>query len=514
MDERDYAAYVEFDSSHAQYLRQLAPFVEEHKEEIIEDFYRRVNSHAFTKSIIAEESQFDRLKQTLRVWLRELLAGPWDAAYAVRRRRIGQVHVDQGVGHGSMFMAMAAVQMHLCRIAAEHCASPCKTIEAIVAVTNLDLALMTGTYHNVRQERMVRDTRALLVAHMPAFVILVDRQQRVQAVTPATEEILRASFTLGARFEEVVPKEILEATALQTYLTRAIESGNEVKLPRVDVMFEHAPMYLSITIVPFFEASGGAIVHLEDHSVVLETERRLRKQQALAQLGTMSATIAHELRNPLAGISGALQVISAGMAKDDSRAAIMGKIIDQVKSLNRLVTDLLSFAKQDEVRPQTGVDLAALCEEVVTMIASDFPEVDFSIEGQGIVLTDPDLASQILMNLAMNASQAMDGKGKVLFQILPHRLIVADSGRGLSPEVRNRMFEPFYTTKLRGTGLGLPISLKLARLMDAELNLLEEGPLPGACFELRFFVPLGGAAELGGASPTASSADSGAAPKS
>lgn len=484
----EFCSYVDFSSERdGTALRALWPHVEPHREDIVEDFYHRILSHPSTARVLDDPGTVTRLMRTLRVWLEELLNGPWDDAYLIRRRRIGQVHVDVGVDHATMFVAMNAIQQRLMECVQELApADQATAVNAIVKVTGLDLALMTGSYHNILRERRARDMRALLITYMPAMVLLIDGDGIVQATTPATELLFGRALASGVHVDQFLPTELGLGETLLEYHERALVSGLEVNLPRLDVEVDGEHRFLSVTIVPFVHPEPGTIVHIEDHTLAVNSERQLRDREHLAQLGTMSATIAHELRNPLAGIGGALQVIAAGMDESDRRAPIMQKILAQVRSLNRLVTDLLAFARPDAAHVTDGLDLVAASRRVVEHVENDYPEVAFSVHGSGAVATDPDLVHQIVLNLVINACQALDGKGEVRVDVSDRTLAVSDNGPGLAPDVRERIFEPFYTTKLKGTGLGLPISQKLARVLDGDLAYRDDGPLPGATFELRF----------------------------
>jgi signal transduction histidine kinase len=484
----EFRSYVDFDVDvDGRLLRALWLHVAPSRDAIVEDFYRRILDHPSTARVLDDPSTVTRLMATLRVWLEELLTGPWDPAYIERRLRIGQVHVEVGVDHATMFVAMNAIQQRLLECATALPASElAATSAAIAKVTGLDLALMTGSYHNLLRERRARDMRALLITHMPASVLLVDGEGLVQATTPASELMFGQRLVTSTPLSTFLPPELKLGADLEHYRQRAASSGHEVNLPRVDLVIDGTTKHLSVTIVPFLHPEPGTIIHVEDHTLAVHNERQLRDREHLAQIGTMSATIAHEIRNPLAGIGGALQVIANGMDPDDRRAPIMQKILAQVRSLNRLVTDLLAFAKPDAARVTDGLDLAAAARRVVENVASDYPDVTLRVRGEGVVASDPDLVHQILLNLVINACQALKDGGTIEIVAEAHAVLVSDDGPGLPPEVLARIFEPFYTTKLKGTGLGLPISQKLARVVGASLSHEADGPLPGATFALRF----------------------------
>ncbi|MCB9530250.1 MAG: PAS domain-containing protein [Myxococcales bacterium] len=479
----EFSSYVEFGDDDRALLRALWPHVEPRRDAIIADFYDRITRHPSTRAIVSDPASIQRLMRTLRVWLEELLLGPWDEAYVQRRRRIGRVHSQVGVDHAAMFMAMSAVQSRLCEIANASSPEPCATVSAVRKVTNLDLGLMTSSYHTLQQERRVRDVQAILVAHLPAIALLIDATGVVQSATPAADWLCCRPIEPGLHFTQLLDPSLVAAAELEHYVTRALSTRNDVHLPRVDTTQSDEPRTLSLTLVPFDSPAPGVLVYIEDHTHAVNAERRFQQQERLAQVGTMSATIAHELRNPLAGISGALQVIAGGLPEGDRRAPILAKVLDQVRGLNRMVTDLLAYSKPHASRVESGIDLVALVNGVASDVVADYPSVQIEVAGEAVVSVDPHMARQVLHNLVMNAAQAAGDGGHVQVTVGPHSVRVCDSGPGLPDAVRPRVFEPFFTTKIKGTGLGLPISQKIARAMGGDLLIIDGGPLAGACFD-------------------------------
>lgn len=479
----EYRSYTNFDESDELLLRAIWPLVEPRAVEIIDGFYDRVLAHESTRSIVSDPEQVARLKRTLVVWLEELLTGPWDEVYATRRARIGGVHVHVGVDHGTMFMAMTAMQSDLCDLARRSGAPP-GAEDAIRKVTLLDLCLMTSSYHESIEDQRVRDARALLVSHLPAVALLVDAAGIVLGATPAAEWLLNRQLESGKHYSDLLPIDILERTQIAAYITRALESGHDVRVPGIEIQARGSTHHVSMTLVPFDQPEPGVLVYIEDHTQAVDAERHAQQQAHLARIGTLSATIAHELRNPLAGISGALQVIAGGLDEGDRRAPVLAKVLAQVRALNQMVTDLLTYARPHESQVEDGIDLVALVEGVFDSVRADFPDHNMEVEGSGVASIDPNMVRQVLLNLVYNACQALDSEGLVHISVSPHELIVCDDGPGLPPDVASRIFEPFFTTKLKGTGLGLPISAKLARAMGGELEVLDESRFGGACFSL------------------------------
>jgi len=221
--------------------------------------------------------------------------------------------------------------------------------------------------------------------------------------------------------------------------------------------------WVDTTIVPFMDKSGRperytAIRH--DITERKASDAALRQTQSLAQLGRMAAVVAHEVRNPLAGMRGALQILQ-GRLTDAAPGAIIKEIIDRIDALTAIVQDLLLFARPTAPRLST-VAMDDLIRETVTLLEHDpqFAEVTITVDpGACVVSVDLNQMKVVLTNLLINSAQAMKGQGEIHISTRPsdaaHELRVSDTGPGMSEEVAAHLFEPFFTTKHQGTGLGL-----------------------------------------------------------
>lgn len=202
----------------------------------------------------------------------------------------------------------------------------------------------------------------------------------------------------------------------------------------------------------------------------------LREQDSLAQLGKMAAVVAHEVRNPLAGIRGALQVIGRRLPEGGREREIAGEIITRIDTLDTIVQDLLEFARpRQPVLSEISVD--SLVQETTALMTDDprMGEVTIRIEqGQVAIRADRELLKLVLHNLLINGAQAMAQQGEIL--VTTHQvdgwmeLRITDTGPGIPAAVREHLFEPFYTTKHRGTGLGLATA---RRIIEAHQGTLE-----------------------------------------
>jgi len=238
--------------------------------------------------------------------------------------------------------------------------------------------------------------------------------------------------------------------------------------------------WVDTTIVPFLDARGKPYQYMAIRYEITgrkASEQRLQEQAALARLGEMAAVVAHEVKNPIAGIRGALQVISSRMPPELRDRVVMGDIITRLDGLNAVVEDLLVFARPRELRTEP-VDLTVLLGNTIDLIRRDptCSTIEVTIEGpSGLIQADPAQLQLVFQNVLINAAQAMNGMGRVTIAIAYDdgrcRVTMADAGPGMPPEVREHAFEPFFTTKSRGTGLGLPLAKRIVDAHGGEIRI-------------------------------------------
>jgi signal transduction histidine kinase len=191
----------------------------------------------------------------------------------------------------------------------------------------------------------------------------------------------------------------------------------------------------------------------------------------------MAAVVAHEVRNPLAGIKGAMQVLMTRPTASDADLAVMRDVVLRIDALSELINDLMVFARPRALRVGE-VSLRPLVEEAVTLVRRDpiAEGVEIVIEGAAApIMADAEMVRATLLNLLLNAAQAMNGAGRITVTIESRGntvlVIVRDTGPGIPGEIRGQVLEPFFTTKARGGGLGLPIAKRTAELHGGTLTL-------------------------------------------
>ncbi len=248
------------------------------------------------------------------------------------------------------------------------------------------------------------------------------------------------------------------------------------------------------TVVPLLDAANEPKQYVAiraDITARKHAEDQLREQASLARLGEMASVVAHEVRNPLAGVSGALQILRGRMGSETEERAIICDVLERVDQLNSTLTDLLLYARPQLMR-KVPSNVFTLLEDVAASTRADprFDGIAVTAEGANAVCTvDPDLIRGALLNLALNAAQALKGTGHIRLSLIDAErgcsITVADDGPGIDRKVLGQIFEPFFTTKSRGTGLGLSIVKRVIEQHGGEITI-ECPPAGGTVVRIAF----------------------------
>ncbi len=260
---------------------------------------------------------------------------------------------------------------------------------------------------------------------------------------------------------------------------------------------------VGVMVLVLLAVSGWQIRTLRRYLALREETAR---QERLAALGGMAAVLAHEIRNPLGAIKGLAQFLGEKQAGDPTQAEMTRTIAGEATRLERLVNDLLTYARPRPPDPQP-LDLGATLREVATLARAPAEAAGVTLrveaaEGLPPVLADQDQVQQLLGNLAQNAIQAMPTGGTLTLSVRAVRagrgnapqesagpldgvtLRVEDTGSGIPAEDLPRVFEPFYTTRSKGTGLGLAICRQIVEAHGGTIRVARTGP-EGTVFEVR-----------------------------
>ena len=321
-----------------------------------------------------------------------------------------------------------------------------------------------------------------IVASIRSGVVTTDLQGRIYTFNAAAQEITGYSEA-GIRGQEasILFSDMKEHIDLSL---KALETGQTI--PRFEtscVTAEGMRLRLGYSISPLSTESGvttGMVITFQDLTQVRSLEEISRRQDRLAAIGRMAASIAHEIRNPLAAMRGSIQMLRSEMDNDSSQTELMEIILRESDRLNRIITDFLSYARPRSLT-QARVDVGDLLHQTFALMRHS-PEISGN---QNIVENLPDeplfaqadegQLKQVFWNLARNAFQAMPQGGTLratLEKNSNNRLRIAfnDSGCGMSAEQVEHLFEPFSSTT-GGTGLGLSIVYQIIRDHGGTINV-------------------------------------------
>jgi PAS domain S-box-containing protein len=239
--------------------------------------------------------------------------------------------------------------------------------------------------------------------------------------------------------------------------------------------------WVDTTIVPFLDAQGRPYQYVAIRHDITDRKRveaELREQAALTRLGEMAAVVAHELKNPLAGLRGALEILGRRMTGEPADRQIISEMVARIDALNQMVQDLLVFARPTPPRFAT-VSAGQIVRATRELLSTDPDMRGVSVELTGIerdtiIHADPELMKAVLLNLIINAAQAMGHAGRIVVSIAETdercQITVADQGPGIPEDIREKVFDPFFTTKHRGTGLGLAVARRTVDLHGGKIR--------------------------------------------
>ncbi|WP_275099084.1 sensor histidine kinase [Sedimenticola hydrogenitrophicus] len=342
----------------------------------------------------------------------------------------------------------------------------------------------------VKTDRVLDLRQAVLIGDKPVgFVVLGLSTENLESALAATRN-RGIQYTLLALVIGSVAAWLLSITVTRNLhaLTLAAKRIGDGDLgARVEVRSQDEAGTLA-------HAFNSMAASLQRNAREIEQEHQKRTEaERLACVGEMAASIAHEIRNPLAALLNSVKLLGdQKLVKDDH--AIVTRIVDtESKRLQRILDDFLTFSRLPAAQLQNG-DLKQLVEETVELVRQD-PRYsgritfDCRYEPDNQCLFDPDLMRQVLLNLLLNAMQAMQGEGKLIVRLKRNgdrvNLSIVDNGGGIPEHIMSQISKPFFSGRKNGTGLGLSVVQRILAQHTSVLSITSrEGSGTEACFDL------------------------------
>lgn len=353
-----------------------------------------------------------------------------------------------------------------------------------------------------------------ILSHMPTGLLAVDASMRIGFVNAAAEHLLgvRGQEVSGKQVAEVLPGLIPffnsnESGASHSRLQQVVEVGlgKNKQVLRGDVaMLKEGEAFGALL---HGEAVEGCVLLFQDVTKLISLEEKIRQNEKLAAVGQLAAGIAHEIRNPLAGMSASIEMLRSSLPKEavaGENLKLMDIALREIDRLNRLITDFLDYVKPQkaaaekvDVRKQIGEVLFSLRHTqkpgVIQSLKGGIPipasvELKENCPEPVFALASSEKLRQVLWNLIINSMQAMNRSGVIEVGCRNEneeqiKLWVRDEGQGMSEQALAHLYEPFFTTKEKGTGLGLATVYKLVEAFQGEIKVVSKAG-EGTLFEV------------------------------
>ena len=471
-------------------LRELAPHARPYFKEIAEAFYERLSANQNARQVFSGPEQIEPLKDTMLVWLEDLLTGPWDEAYYQLHARIGRRHGLIDLPQLYTFAAVDQIRIALSRIAnlsfRDDVGRRLQISSALHKILDMELAIMLETYREAfiekvqyleRLEKVNRERR--LTVTSTQYDEVVEKGEALITTIDAAGCILlfnaKCEAVTGVSRDQAAGRRWLDLFAAPA--ERAVVAARHqdalaglpchpyegaVQTPdgnRRRVRW-HFKSLIETEATPLLCAIGVDVTEEHDQAV------RTRRAERLASLGNMAAGLAHEITDPLNAAHLQLSVARRRLARSsgDAGAARAVELAGaEMARLAGLVEDVLQFARPQSLRLERG-DLRAFAQGAVAPLASEANALGVVLEvtdgGAAVVAEfDREKMKQVLLNLVRNALEAAGSGGRVRIDVQEEAgsvmMTVEDNGHGFPEDAP--IFEPFFTTKAGGTGLGLAI---------------------------------------------------------
>ena len=330
------------------------------------------------------------------------------------------------------------------------------------------------------KERLADRLQSLLNA-LPAAVLVLDGQGRVQEQNPAAEALL-GSLLQGQLWRELIDQLFIPQTA----------PGGELLL--------HNGRYVTLSTCPLGN-EPGQILMLQDVTEQRQLQQHLEHSRRLADMGRMAASLAHQIRTPLASALLYVSQLNGISNNDPMQQRFSGKALKSLKGLEKLIADMLLFANGGSGEREP-VDAQQLLQQALEPLHERLSQQRIGLlkdieKGEYLLTVNPAMVSSALQNLINNALQVMPQGGTLTLSLHTQQGIVElgvrDNGPGIDKALQSRLFEPFVTHREGGTGLGLAVVQAVARAMGGEVKL-ESAPGEGSYFAIR--LPLAEGAAL------------------
>ncbi len=349
----------------------------------------------------------------------------------------------------------------------------------LIGFAGITLLFLAQSYHSTKASlSRIKAFSDNLVENMPIGLMAIDHKKRIASFNQRAASVLNLQVqdVLGAAAQTMLPDELWRLIGEPDLKRRVVDQ--EVECVRRDGKM----IPLEVSASPLTDETGlflGHVLLFKDLTEVRALKQEVVRSQRMASVGRLAAGVAHEIRNPLSSIKGFATYFKERYRDKPEDQQISGIMIQEVDRLNKVVGDLLDFARPVTAKPKP-VRMKSFIEDSLRLVENQAAEKAISIQTEidpalETAWIDPARINQVLLNLYLNAIEAMEAEGRLAVAVLPDNtgsrigIRVSDSGAGINPEDLSHVFDPYFTTKAAGTGLGLAIVYNIIEAHNGEI---------------------------------------------
>jgi two-component system sensor kinase FixL len=514
---QDLQHYVGWTPDDAERIVAVADMVTPRFDGLVDDFYDTIQQHAEARKVVTGGAeQIQRLKVSLRMWLVQLFSGQYDSEYVVRRWRVGLRHVEIGLDQVYTNAALSRLKNGLLRILCDRWQGEPQqlrqTVQSLNRLLDLDLAIIEDAYENEhlrRQQRAERQrsesTFRNLVEAAGCMIVILRGDGSIAYFSPFAEQLTGYSA-----------KEVLGRDYLQIFLDdadrpgvaagiRQVLEGDPVRGYQNDILCRDGrrrTMLWNARRLDDYNDQPVVLAVGQDITSLCEAQSKALQSERLAAIGHMSTGLAHESRNALQRIQACAEMLELEVEGNTEALDLVRRIFNAQDHMHRLFDEVRGYAapiKLDRAMspltsiwreawellgPQRKDRHATLCEDVGGIDPVCYVDHFRLVQVFRNLLENSLAACEDPVEIVILGEDALEDDQPIIC------VTVRDNGPGFHPEQRQRVFQPFYTTKTKGTGLGMSIAQRIVEAHGGSMSL-GDNTTPGA--EVRITLPRGGA---------------------
>ena len=464
-----------------QLLMALRPLFEKHVGAVEDAFYDHLLRFPETGRLLRDQTTVERLKQLQRDYLLRIVAGNYDEAYRADRLRIGRTHERVGLPPHWYLLAYDFYFALFTPLIREYYADdPRRAEESTLALHKIfmfDASLAMEAYIASDRYRHLRQLESI-VNDSADVIFMLDQDKRFRAWNRAAERIFgwKAAEIIGQHVNLIVPPELVKAGEL-VRIDAEVERHGSWHQETVRQARDGRRVVVELTVSLLRDPQGnplGRSVILRDVTERARLAEARLQAERLAVIGAMAARLAHEIRNPLSSITLNLELVRDEVetlarpttgATDEARS-LLQSIHSEVRRIQRVTEDYLHFARMPKLHRER-ISLNEILTHGLAFMDSLFQASGVTVRTEfdptlPLSLVDENQLWQAVLNLIRNALEAMPKQGTLTLRT-DHddhdvRLTISDTGQGMTDAERHEIFKPFFSTKVGGTGLGLPLT--------------------------------------------------------